>query len=277
MADRVFFSNFALLSHFLITMKKIVVLLSFLSIGLIVNAQKLILDPSFVLGLPSGDFKNNTDAVGFGLGTAIMYQPATMPVAFGLDGNFQVYGSNTQKEVLTATITVGNTVIDHINIPLRITTENTIFNLNGIVRVTPEWAHVRPFIDGLIGFRNIATTTSIYDESTNYQYAKDDNGLIVKKKQLGDYVFSYGGALGVMVDVGKTEKISIQLKGSYTVGGKADYFDGSDTKNWKVEFTGTDPSNIEGDDLNYTVTPRHSTTDMITIHLGVAFRIPLNK
>jgi hypothetical protein len=257
-------------------MKKAILILASFAVIVTADAQRLILDPSFVVGLPIGDFRNNTDATGFGLGTAILYKPAIMPVAFGLDGNFQVYGSNSQQEVLTATITMGNTVIDQIHIPLKITTENTIFNLNGIIRVIPDIKYVRPFIDGLIGFRNIATTTKIYDETPDNKYSKSDDGLIVSKKQLGDIVFSYGGAFGVMIDVGRRDMISIQLKGSYTLGGNADYFDGSDTKNWKVEFTGSDPENIEGEDLNYTVTPRHSATDMLTIHLGVAFRIPLS-
>lgn len=258
-------------------MKKAILLMTAIAVTGAVYAQRLILDPSFVVGIPVGDFRENTDATGFGFGTAIMYKPAIMPVAFGLDGNFQVYGSNTQREDLYANIMLGNTVIDQIHIPLKITTENTIFNLNAIVRVMPDLKYVRPFIDGLIGFRSIATTTKIYDETPEHRYAKEDNGLIVSKKQISDFVFSYGGALGVMVDVGKTDMISIQLKGSYTLGGNADYFDGSDTKQWKIEFTGTDPNNVEGEDLNYTVTPRHSATDMLTIHLGVAFRIPLNK
>ena len=258
-------------------MNKILLFLAAMAVIGSVHAQRLILDPSFVVGIPVGDFRENTDATGFGLGTAIMYKPAIMPVAFGLDGNFQVYGSNTQYEDLYANIMLGNTVIDQIHIPLKITTENTIFNLNAIVRVMPDLRHVRPFIDGLIGFRSIGTTTKIYDETSEHTYAKEDNGLIVSKKQIGDFVFSYGGALGVMVDVGKADLISIQLKGSYTRGGNADYFDGSDTEQWRVEFTGTDPGNIEGDDLNYNVTPRHSETDMLTFHLGVAFRIPLSK
>ena len=258
-------------------MRKAILLIALITLLSNVHAQKLILDPSFVVGIPMGDFRKNTDATGFGLGTAIMYQPATMPVAFGLDANFQVYGSNTQEEVLTANITMGNVLIDQIHIPLKITTENTIFNLNAIIRVMPDFKYVRPFIDGLIGFRSIATTTKIYDETVDHQYAKDESGLIVSKKQIGDFAFSYGGALGVMVDVGKKDLLSIQLKGSYTLGGNADYFDGSDTKNWKVEFTGSNPQEIEGDDLTYSVIPRHSTTDMLTIHLGVAFRIPLTS
>jgi hypothetical protein len=258
-------------------MKKAIIFLAMLVVFFTAKAQLLILDPSFVIGLPIGDFRNTTDATGFGLGTAVMYQPATMPVAFGLDGNVQVYGSNSQQEVLTATITMGNTIIDQIHIPLKITTDNTIFNLNAIVRVMPDFNYVRPFIDGLIGFRSIATTTKIYDETVDHKYAKNDDGLIVSKKQLGDMAFSYGGALGVMVDVGRSKMISIQLKGSYTSGGNADYFDGSDTRDWKVEFTGLDPNDIEGEDLNYSVKPRHSATDMLTIHLGVAFRIPLTS
>ena len=51
----------------------------------------------FSLGLPQGDFKDNTDATGFGgdLSIAFPFQKGT-PIYLGIDINYMIYGRNAR-------------------------------------------------------------------------------------------------------------------------------------------------------------------------------------
>lgn len=56
-------------------------------------------------GLPQNEFKENTDAVGFGgdLTLAFPFQKG-VPIYFGLDFNYMVYGFNTENLDLSAEV-----------------------------------------------------------------------------------------------------------------------------------------------------------------------------
>ena len=53
--------------------------------------------------------------------------------------------------------------------------------------------------------------------------------------------------------------------------------DGNDTASWTVEFSGDpntfDAATVGGDNLTFATTTRESTTDMLVIKFGVAFKI----
>lgn len=229
----------------------------------------------FSLGFPYGEFKENTDAVGFGGNLDVLFPMQTeTPLTFGFNIGYQVYGLNTQFERLTAQISVGSTVIDEIVMPLKIVTTNSIFGMHAMTRLKAPIPIVQPYIQGLAGFRYISTSTRIVDESEDHRYSSEDNHVIVRKTQLGDYIFSYGGGAGVLVEI--SQKTFIDFSVTYLNGQEAKYYDGDDTSKWKISFKGSekewiDKKKTSGEDFAIDASPKKSETDMLNFQLGVFF------
>ena len=82
---------------------------------------------------------------------------------------------------------------------------------------------------------------------------------------------SYGGGGGIQIAV--SEGVFLDLRAYYLLGGNADFYDGSDTEDWKVEFGGAsfDPNDINPDEFDIGAQPRNSTTDMLMLQLGLTF------
>ena len=250
-------------------MKKILLYLIFTFSFMICQAQMGSIGFSF--GLPQNDFKENTDTTGFGgdLSFAFPFQKG-VPVYLGLDINYMVYGSNARNEDLTATINDQNGAeLASLNIPLRIINTNSLF-----VRAAVPLSSIQPYGEALFGFRYISTNTKIRDRSRDLRWAaEDDSDLIARVTVLDDWILSYGFGGGFLVKLGGN--IFLDLRGNFFRGQRAQYYDGSDTESWEVTFSGVnfDDATVTGDDLTFETQPRESTTDLLAIKFGVAFKI----
>ncbi|MEQ9466265.1 MAG: hypothetical protein RLN88_02580 [Ekhidna sp.] len=226
-------------------------------------------------GLPRNEFRENTDATGFGadLSFGVPFQKG-FPVSFGLDLNYIVYGRNAQDEDLTADVIANNQVIASLNIPLRIVNTNSIFGTHALIRAQAPFELVQPYVEGLIGFRYISTNTKILDRSNDGRYSDNDDNVISRETVLDDWIFSYGYGGGFMIKVGA--KFFIDIRADFFKGERAKYYDGEDTEAWTVQFTGSaedyDPDNLTPGDLTYENEPRESTTDLLMLKFGVAFK-----
>ena len=254
-------------------MKKLLLTIPFLFSILFGQAQWVSLDVS--IGVPQNEFRENTDATGGGLDLSfgIPFQKG-FPISFGLDFNYMVYGSNSQDEDLIAEIRAGNTIIDQLVIPLTITNTNSIFGTHALIRAQAPFELVKPYIEGLAGFRYISTNTKITDRSFDSRYSDEDTDVIIRKTVLDDWIWSYGFGGGFMIKIGSSAYID--LRADFFRGQRAKYFDASDTEAWNIEFVGAsayDPENLESGDLDFEAQPRESTTDLLVIKFGVAFKI----
>ncbi len=252
-------------------MKKIVTycLLSSLAFASVAQMGSL----AFSLGLPQNEFRQNTDATGAGadLSVAFPFQKG-FPLYMGIDLNYMVYGRNADNEDLSANIvTLQGVSLGTLEVPLRIVNTNSIFGAHTFMRAVAPLSNVQPYAEALIGFRYISTNVRITDRSEDNRFTDENDDTIVRKTILGDWVFSYGYGGGFMFKVGP--KVFLDLRVNYFKGQKAEFFDGTDTESWSVEFTGTpaayDPANLDGDDLNFETVPRESTTDLLVIKFGV--------
>jgi len=250
--------------HLLITLLTLFVLTA--------NAQMGSL--GFSLGLPQGDFKENTDATGFGgdLSIAFPFQKGT-PIYLGLDFNYMLYGRNARNEDLFATINDQNGAeIARIDIPLRIVNTNNLFGTHAFVRGVIPLDNIQPYGELLFGFRYIYTRTKILDRSDDLRWASGDDGddVIARQTVLDDWLLSYGFGGGFLINV--APNFFIDLRVNYFKGQRAQYFDGEDTESWEVTFSGSgfDEATVTGDDLTFDTQPRESTTDMLVIKFGVA-------
>ena len=229
----------------------------------------------FVVGVPRNEFRVATEAEGYGLNLTVMFPVGTKVINFGGNINYMIYGLNSRKEDLTAQIKFGNTVIDELFIPLRVVNTNSIFGMHGIIRITAPTDNIRPYFEGLFGFRYISTSTRIEDRSFDSRWSDQDDDVIVRKTNLSDFVLSYGGGGGIQFAIGNDAYLD--FRAYYLLGGKANFYDASDTKNWEVEFTNIydpdtyDSGAVTGDDLDFGAQPRNSTTDMLMVQIGVSF------
>ena len=227
-----------------------------------------------VVGVPQNEFRIATEAEGYGLNASIMGKLGTRIVTFGANLNYMIYGRNDQDHDLTADITFGNTVIDRLVIPLRVINTNSIFGFHGHMRVTAPTKIIRPYIEGLLGFRYISTTTRIEDRDNFWDDGDDDN-VIIRRTNIDDWIFSYGGGGGLQFEIGND--IYLDFRAYYLLGSEAEFYDGSDTENWEIEFGSNpqefDKDNIDKDDFTFDAMPRRSTTDMMMFQLGVTFQL----
>lgn len=256
-------------------MKKSLLLSLLFILGLSCSLQaQFHLGVSGQLGVPLNEFKENTDAVGGGFRASLYFPFApAVPVFFGLDFGYMVYGTNTQQINQNINIVAGNTVLSSIPINLRVTTNNNMINSYAVLRIKAPLTIVQPYIDGLVGLNYLYTRTRVLDESTNRILTNDQESNVVNAQtQINSTVFSYGGGAGIMMRLGSNVKLD--ARAIYLFGGEAEYYDASQTRNWELEFTGTNfnPNNIDPDDINVSSpdgAPKRSRTDLLSINLGL--------
>lgn len=229
---------------------------------------------AFSVGVPQNDFRENTDAVGFGFDLSVAFPfDDDVPIYGGLDFNYMVYGRNAQREDLVAEIrTGGGTLLGSLDIPLEIVNTNSFFATHAFIRAVAPLDNIQPYAEGLIGFRYISTNTKILDRSSDGRYSDEDDNIIVRKTILDDFIFSYGFGGGFLVKL--NDNVFIDLRANFFKGQRAEYFDGTDTEAWTVEFTGSeaayDPANLQKGDLDFAAEARSSTTDLLVIKFGIA-------
>lgn len=228
---------------------------------------------NFDLGIPTGEFKTFNDEIAAGGGFNIFFQPShKIPVLIGFDLAFLGNGFKIQRETLVAEIKAGDVVIETLYFPLRAETYNTITKGNLNLRVQSPTKFFKPYIDGLVGFNHFRTATSIYDESEELYFSEADNPLISSTVQNSSWTFSYGGALGLMVEL--NENMLIDVRFAYTMGGEAEYYVEDDIEEWEIEFnTSLAPEEeIDPEDISIAAFPKESKTDMILGTIGLTFK-----
>jgi hypothetical protein len=206
---------------------------------------------NFTLGFPQNEFRKNVDNVTFG-GSGYFF--CRIPnTAFSVGGGlgFLVYGQDTREEAFSETIPVN----------LDVTTTNSIFMGHLLLRIQPVQGPVCPYIDGLFGFSYLSTQTSIKDQDD-----WNDEDEIASSTNYDDFASRYGFGGGLMIRVYRVpeeksefenlESVCIDLGIQYMRGGEAEYL-----KEGSIE--------IEDSDVIYKISK--STTDLITVHIGVSF------
>ena len=214
------------------------------------NAQKFQGGINFMLGFPQGEFRDNVDDVGFGLGGFFGVSPSGGPLMFGAEFGFLIYGMESRKEPFSTTIP---------DVTVDVETSNNIVLGHLFLRLQSPVGKFRPYVEGLVGFNYLFTRTTIKNESlTNDEVASSTN--------FDDATMSYGTGGGVLIRVydGRYKKrtegrkeidgVFIDFRVRYFSGGEAEYLkEGSIRRpNSQVEY------DVE-----------KSRTDLLTFHLGV--------
>ncbi len=167
----------------------------------------------FLMGFPQGEFDDNVEENGYGIGGDFLYSPSFIPFGIGASFGYMRYGTQTRREPFSTTIP---------DVEVDVKTTNNIVLAHLLFRAQLKSGPIRPYVDGLLGFNYLFTETSIEDVDDRVEVASSDN--------LDDGVFSYGGGGGFTAKLysGSTEdsqrfSLWLDCRVRYIVGGKAEY------------------------------------------------------
>ncbi|MEZ5172146.1 MAG: hypothetical protein R2850_01195 [Bacteroidia bacterium] len=239
--------------------------------------QAQYIDLTLTMGIPMEGFAETTSSLPFGLTFNYLYQPKTyLPFAFGGGITYLNAGNRTIDKNLTADITVGNTLIDQLVIPLEFRINNQIINTHAMFRTQGTGEYIKPFLDIYAGFSYFWTSTSLYDKSDqNYFQTTNDNGQIYRQTQSNSITWNLGAGAGIQAQL--SSKVYLNLNASYMLGGAVDYYDKGQIEKWNIELnassfnpTETDQE-LHDDDIDINAIPKRSRTPMLFASAGVTF------
>jgi hypothetical protein len=216
----------------------------------IASAQKLDVGIDFLTGLPQNEFRDKIRETGYGVSGHVGYFIGDLPVMVGAELGYLRYGSETHREYLSETIP---------EITVDVKTTNNILMFHGFARVQAQDGAVRPYVEGLFGFKYLFTRTSIqdnwYDET------------ITSATNYDDLVGSRGFGAGVDFRLWNGNKrknhpgvydLSLNVSARYLWGNKASYL-----KKGSI---------IRNDDGTLTYLVYRSKTDLLTPQIGLRIR-----
>lgn len=164
------------------------------------------LNGNFQLGIPIESFRQNLDRTGFGGGGLLLLQIKRLPVYGGLE----LSGITYDSESIRYAANVGGFNQDY-----KLVTRNNIFLGHAVVRFQPPVNFlIQPYVDGMVGFKNLYTRTTLQNQDTEESDGETDQH---------DWAFSYGGAAGIQLYLFKNKAICIDLRCAYVPGANAKY------------------------------------------------------
>ncbi len=235
-------------------MKRFLILIPILVLGLSANiySQEVQAQFDFGVGIPQGDFRQQSDHVGGGLNIMGGYRFANSPVMLGLEFGFMNFGTDTREEALSSTIP-----------DLRVEVENSYNLAHGdlLLRLIAPPAPIRPYVDGLFGFNYFFTETVIRDRDDFFDEEK------LSDTNFEDTALSYGFGAGLQIRVWQRRgevtrtpddiepsSVYLNLRGRYMFGREAEYLQ---------------KGSISTDNGRVTYDVTQSTTNLLHIKIGV--------
>lgn len=178
-------------------------------------AQHFDVGGDFLVGLPQNAFRDKVNEVGYGFSGHFGYFLGNSPLMIGVDLGYLNYGTETRRESFSDTIP---------DVTVDVRTRNNILMLHGFARVQPQQGPVRPYAEGLWGFKYLFTRTSIEDDYFDEPIASSTN--------FDDFAESWGLGTGVDLQIWKPKKrqrsggivdVSLNISAQYLWGSEAEY------------------------------------------------------
>jgi hypothetical protein len=200
-----------------------------------------------MVGVPVGDFADQVSHPGFGIRALGAAQFGASPAQVGLDVSYMIYGFERRTEPFSTTIP---------DVRVRVETSNNIALSHFFLRFQPTVGRLQPYIEGLMGFAYLFTSTSIKDIGSDEAVASSTN--------FDDFAGSYGAGAGADIrlgsstsESGRTTSYFLHLGVQYLLGGQAEYLKRGSIRR-------------ENGEVAYDVF--RSRTDLILPQVGVTFR-----
>lgn len=149
------------------------------------------------MSIPTGDFDRYWGTNMFQVGAHLGFPLGRIPV---LQGGFAFGYSVMGRSGKTVPITT-----DHAGITDgTLTTRCKVFSYHPLLRLNPLQGRVRPYVDGMVGFRQFSTTSKVTADGEEENISKERNG--------SDLAFSMGWAAGVMVTLGTVAYVELRVE-----------------------------------------------------------------
>lgn len=194
---------------------------------------------------PSGEFASNVDH-SWGLTGHFDARLGHSIFRLGVETSFVIYGSSERKVSL-------DQVIPEVPTALRVQTENDMWLLHARIRAERPQGRWRPYADGLVGFNDLVTRSSIPGGQDCYSMTLAHwctEGTIASHTNARDIVPSYGIGAGLMVGLSSSPRAPrLDIAVRYLSGGEGRYL-----------LEGAPTANVS-----------RSRTDMVTVCMGVSF------
>ena len=207
------------------------------------HAQGLQVGIDFTSVIPQGEFKQNVNSNGFGVSGNFLVGLGRRPLLAGVEAGFATYGSEKRREALSGTIP---------DIAVDVETKNNIVLTHFLLRAQPRRGSVRPYLDGLVGFKYLFTDTKVRSNSRDEPIASTTN--------LSDVAFSYGVGGGVqthLAGLGGGRELVLDTKARYLWGSDARYLR---------------KGSIQREDGRVILDVLSSRTNVVTVQVGITFR-----
>jgi hypothetical protein len=190
---------------------------------------------------PTGDFDRAWGRDMFLIGAQLAYPMRRVPILqVGFSFGYSVMGRNSTEVPI-------NTNYQNISTG-ELTTRSKVFGYHPLLRLAPLTGKVRPYADGMVGFRQFSTVSKVT--------AKGTEGNVSKERNEGDLAFSRGWAAGVQVMLGTKAYAEVRVE-RFNSG----------------EATYADPSSVSvSDQGEVSFNTLTSNTDVTNVLFGVGFR-----
>jgi hypothetical protein len=213
-------------------------------------AQKIDLGVDLVAGVPQNEWRENLSEEGYGCLLHIGSFIGDTPLMIGTDIGYMNYGTDKRREIFSYSIP--DVIVDVRN-------TNNILMLHGFARIQRRKGLVRPYFEGLLGFRYFFTRTTIKE----HWYTEP----IVSYTNFDDFSRSWGIGMGVDIEIWQAQRavrshgivdVSVNIGLQQLWGSEAEYL-----KKGSIE---QDPYG----GITYNVL--QSRTDMIVPKIGIRVR-----
>lgn len=217
------------------------------------RAQEFHFDLDFNVGAPQGEFSNEVDRLGWGLGLMGGYKIPETPLLVGLDFGFMNFGIDTRTEPLSSTIP---------DITVEVENSYNLLTGNLVFRLTGPPSRFRPYVDGLFGFNYFFTQTVLRERGS---FAEEE---VLRDTNFDDTSLSYGLGSGINVRVFRnntqTDAAHDMSLGSVYLNAGVRYMFGREAEYLQEGSISTDNGNV-----SYDVS--RSETDLLYFKFGVNF------
>ena len=222
-------------------------------------------DIALIGQLPKGEFKDEGVPTGFGLDINGLWYPSNI-LGLGINLGGTRYGSSERPEPWSKTIP---------DVTVTVKTTNDLVYGHLLARVVPLQGKSRLYFEGLLGIKNLFTSTKVISEDCP---GDDDTCELASSRNYTDNAFSYGGGGGleiILTSFGGDEDSDIKggegsdiegvlsffINARYMIGAEAEYL-----KEGAITFS--DP---QYGPVQTTFDPSTSKTDVLQISLGLNF------
>ena len=230
-------------------------------------------DGSFsVIGhFPKGEFKEQCVTTGLGLDLNAELYPVP-ELGFGMNLGGSIYDQSERSIPFSY-------YSDLITITERI--ENTIFHGHLFFKIKPlagiqKKYNIQPYVEGLVGFKNLQTNVSLYSENcyddpdTSHNECEIASSIIDAPESQNSTALSYGVGGGIEIifpknnnKKGDSENLFFYIGGRYLYGAEATYL-----KEGDIEFSDPEDGPVES-----TFNWNQSKTDLLQINVGIGIKL----